>query len=80
VADGLDRGHTAAVETVTVQLIPKKLTLKVAPRLKGADVELECWGGARKADLVAKLLDREVEIVTLTQAAPEKEPAASKRG
>jgi exopolyphosphatase/guanosine-5'-triphosphate,3'-diphosphate pyrophosphatase len=80
VADGLDRGHTAAVETVTAEIAPKRLTLKVAPRLKGADVELECWGGLRKADVLAKLLDREVEIVTLAQAAAEKEPTASRRG
>jgi exopolyphosphatase/guanosine-5'-triphosphate,3'-diphosphate pyrophosphatase len=71
VADGLDRGHTAAVETVTAELTPKTLTLKVAPRLKGADVELECWGGSRKSDVLAKLLDRDVEIVTLASAPAE---------
>jgi exopolyphosphatase/guanosine-5'-triphosphate,3'-diphosphate pyrophosphatase len=62
VADGLDRGHTAAVETVTTELTPEALIVRIAPRLAGADLELECWGASRKADVLAKLLDRDVEI------------------
>ena len=30
---------------------------------KGADLGLECWGASRKADVLAKLLERDVEIV-----------------
>ena len=63
VADGLDRGHTAAVDTVTTELTRDALIVRIAPRLKGADLGLECWGAARKADVLAKLLRREVEIV-----------------
>ena len=63
VADGLDRGHTAAVETVATELGPSALTVRIAPRLKGADLGLECWGASRKADVLAKLLERDVEII-----------------
>ncbi|MGN6392041.1 MAG: Ppx/GppA phosphatase family protein [Gemmatimonadales bacterium] len=62
VADGLDRGHTAAVETVTTELTDRALVVRIAPRLQGADLGLECWGGSRKADVLAKLLRRDVEI------------------
>jgi len=63
VADGLDRGHTAAVETVAAELTPGALIVRIAPRLAGADLGLECWGASRKADVLAKLLKRDVEIV-----------------
>jgi exopolyphosphatase/guanosine-5'-triphosphate,3'-diphosphate pyrophosphatase len=63
VADGLDRGHTAAVETVATELTDEALVIRIAPRLKGADLDLECWGGSRKADVLAKLLGRDVKIV-----------------
>nr|MBA3495746.1 Ppx/GppA family phosphatase [Gemmatimonadales bacterium] len=63
VADGLDRGHTAAVETVTTELSRQVLTVRISPRLAGADLALECWGASRKADVLAKLLGREVAIV-----------------
>ena len=62
-ADGLDRGHTAAVETVATELTSDTVTVRIAPRLKGADLDLERWGGSRKADVLAKLLERDVEIV-----------------
>jgi len=63
VADGLDRGHTAAVESVTTELTPDALVVRIAPRLAGADLGLECWGASRKADVLAKLLGRDIEIV-----------------
>jgi exopolyphosphatase / guanosine-5'-triphosphate,3'-diphosphate pyrophosphatase len=64
VADGLDRGHTAAVETVSTELTPDTLMVRIAPRLAGADLGLECWGATRKADVLAKLLQRDVAITT----------------
>jgi exopolyphosphatase/guanosine-5'-triphosphate,3'-diphosphate pyrophosphatase len=64
VADGLDRGHTAAVETVSTELTPDNLIVRIAPRLAGADLGLECWGGSRKADVLAKMLQRDVIIST----------------
>jgi exopolyphosphatase / guanosine-5'-triphosphate,3'-diphosphate pyrophosphatase len=62
VADGLDRGHSAAVETVTTRLDPKALTLTVTPATKGTDLGLECWGASRKADVLAKLLQRDIVV------------------
>lgn len=63
VADGLDRGHTAAVNTLVTDLTRDALILRIAPRLKGADLGLEVWGATRKADVLAKLLKREIKIV-----------------
>ncbi|HXE58888.1 MAG TPA: Ppx/GppA phosphatase family protein [Gemmatimonadales bacterium] len=63
VAVGLDRGHTGAVDDVRVELDPARATLHLRPREPGADLSLEIWGGQEKADLLAKLLGREVVIV-----------------
>jgi exopolyphosphatase/guanosine-5'-triphosphate,3'-diphosphate pyrophosphatase len=63
VADGLDRGHTSAVERVTTRLTQDKLFIRAVPRLAGADLSLECWGAARKADVLEKALDRKVVVV-----------------
>jgi exopolyphosphatase/guanosine-5'-triphosphate,3'-diphosphate pyrophosphatase len=64
IADGLDRGHTAAVESLSTELSPKELVIRIAPRLAGADLGLECWGASRKADVLAKLLRRDVVITS----------------
>ena len=66
VADGLDRGHTAVVETLQSELTDDKLTVRVGPRLSNADLSLELWGATRKSDVLAKLLGRDVEVVTAT--------------
>jgi hypothetical protein len=63
VADGPTRGHTAAVNTLVTDLTDDALILRIAPRLKGADLGLEVWGATRKADVLAKALKREVKIV-----------------
>jgi exopolyphosphatase/guanosine-5'-triphosphate,3'-diphosphate pyrophosphatase len=62
VADGLDRGHSAAVDTVTARLEPKVLTLTVKAADAGTDLGLECWGASRKADVLAKLLQRDIVV------------------
>jgi exopolyphosphatase/guanosine-5'-triphosphate,3'-diphosphate pyrophosphatase len=62
VADGLDRGHSAAVETAASRLDAHALTLTVTPAAKGTDLGLECWGASRKADVLAKLLQRDIVI------------------
>jgi exopolyphosphatase/guanosine-5'-triphosphate,3'-diphosphate pyrophosphatase len=62
VADGLDRGHTSIVERVKTRLMEHRLSIRVVPKLGGADVSLECWGAERKADVLAALLDREVTV------------------
>jgi exopolyphosphatase/guanosine-5'-triphosphate,3'-diphosphate pyrophosphatase len=62
VADGLDRGHSASVKSVQVELAPEALRLRLTPEERGGDLGLECWGGSRKADVLSKLLRRDVEI------------------
>jgi exopolyphosphatase/guanosine-5'-triphosphate,3'-diphosphate pyrophosphatase len=63
-ADGLDRGHTAVVETVQSELTDDRLTVRVGPRLSNADLSLELWGASRKSDVLSKLLGRDVAVVT----------------
>jgi exopolyphosphatase/guanosine-5'-triphosphate,3'-diphosphate pyrophosphatase len=62
VADGLDRGHTAAVENLTTELTDEALTVRITPHKAKADLGLECWGASRKADVLARLLERDVVI------------------
>ncbi|HEU4827807.1 MAG TPA: Ppx/GppA phosphatase family protein [Gemmatimonadales bacterium] len=74
VADGLDRGHTAIIESLATTLTDERLVVSVVPRYAGADLALECWGASRKADVLAKVLGRDVEI--RTAAAPGVPPIA----
>jgi exopolyphosphatase / guanosine-5'-triphosphate,3'-diphosphate pyrophosphatase len=62
VADGLDRGHTAAVDRVTVSLEDGKCVIRAAPRLRDTDVSLEVWGAQRKSDVLARMLGCDVVI------------------
>ncbi|MGB7211121.1 MAG: Ppx/GppA phosphatase family protein [Gemmatimonadales bacterium] len=62
VADGLDRGHTSAVETIRTRLTSDSLSISVAPRLARADLGLEVWAAGRKSDVLAKVLKREVVV------------------
>ena len=63
IADGLDRGHTSAVERVTTRITSDKLTIRAVPKQRGADLELECWGATRKADVLEKVLGRDVAVL-----------------
>ncbi|MGH7594602.1 MAG: Ppx/GppA phosphatase family protein [Gemmatimonadales bacterium] len=74
VADGLDRGHTAAVDRVTVTLEDGRCMIRVSPRVKQADVSLEVWGAQRKSDVLARLLGCEVVV----EEGPGPEPASRK--
>ena len=62
IAEGLDRGHTAIVEKIIVEVCPTVLTIKVVPRFAGADLSLECWGAQEQADVLAKVMEREVLV------------------
>jgi len=62
VADGLDRGHAAAVERLSTRLTDDVLSIRVAPKDPGADLSLEIWGALRKADVLEKVLGRRVLI------------------
>ncbi|HEX6643752.1 MAG TPA: Ppx/GppA phosphatase family protein [Gemmatimonadales bacterium] len=77
VADGLDRGHTAIVESLTTTLTDTKLLIHVVPRYAGADLALECWGAARKADVLARVLGRDVEIRMAAEVPPRAPEAAT---
>ena len=63
VADGLDRGHTSAVERVTTRLTHGKLTIRAIPKHRGADLSLECWGAMRKGNVLAQELRRDVVVL-----------------
>lgn len=63
VADGLDRGHTSAVERVTTRITADKLTIRAIPKQRGADLSLECWGSTRKSNVLRKELGREVAVL-----------------
>ncbi|HEX7023530.1 MAG TPA: Ppx/GppA phosphatase family protein [Gemmatimonadales bacterium] len=63
IADGLDRGHTSAVERVSTRLTAERLSIRAVPKLRGADLSLECWGAAKKSDVLARVLGREVLVV-----------------
>jgi exopolyphosphatase/guanosine-5'-triphosphate,3'-diphosphate pyrophosphatase len=62
VAEGLDRGHSAIVEKLAVEVCPTLLTIKAIPRFAGADLSLECWDAMEQADVLAKVMGREVLI------------------
>jgi exopolyphosphatase/guanosine-5'-triphosphate,3'-diphosphate pyrophosphatase len=74
VACGLDRGHVSAVEAMRLRMMPDRLLIDVVPRLVTTDLKLELWGAQRKADLLGKLLGREVVVraapLAATKAAP----------
>ncbi len=63
VADGLDRGHTSAVERVTTRLTHGKLTIRAIPKHRGADLSLECWGATRKGNVLAAELRKDVVVL-----------------
>ena len=62
VADGLDRGHAAMVDHITTRLTKSQLSIKVAPRTGEADLALEVWSASRKADVLERVLGRQVVI------------------
>lgn len=66
IADGLDRGHTSAVERVTTRLTSERLSIRVVPKHRGDNLELECWGAARKSDVLVKLMRRKVVVAPAT--------------
>lgn len=62
VADGLDRGHAAAVGGVRVKLGKHRCKLVITAREPGADLSLERWGAESKQDVLETVLGCEVEI------------------
>jgi exopolyphosphatase/guanosine-5'-triphosphate,3'-diphosphate pyrophosphatase len=63
VADGLDRGHTAAVSDIRVRWLDRALRIIPVAR-DGASIRLELWGATKKAALLSEIAGVPVEIVT----------------
>jgi exopolyphosphatase/guanosine-5'-triphosphate,3'-diphosphate pyrophosphatase len=59
-ADGLDRGHSSAVEGIDVQIDDGRVEIEVR---SGGEVELELWGARRKRALFERLFGRRVDVV-----------------
>ncbi len=62
-ADGFDRGHIAAVDQLKPRRTARALRVHVSAVPKAKTLRLELWGGARKSELLAKLLDTPIEVV-----------------
>ena len=63
VADGLDRGHTAAVADVRIRWLERALRLIPVPAHDNASIRLEMWGATKKSDLLSQVAGVPVEIV-----------------
>lgn len=63
VADGFDRGHVGAVETLKVRWLDRAIRIAPVPSRADAPLRLEMWGAHRKSALLARVADRPVEIV-----------------
>lgn len=61
VADGMDRGHACAVDHLTVQVTSDQARIVAVP-VPGANLRLDVWGSARKAELLEAVLGVPVEI------------------
>ena len=62
VADGLDRGHTAAVADVRVRWLERALRLIPVPAHDDASIRLEMWGATKKSALLSEVAGIPVEI------------------
>jgi len=63
VADGFDRGHVGAVDTLKVRWLDRALRITAVPVRANAPLRLESWGAHRKSELLARVVGRPVEIV-----------------
>jgi exopolyphosphatase/guanosine-5'-triphosphate,3'-diphosphate pyrophosphatase len=63
IADGFDRGHTGAVQTLRVRWLRRAIRITPAASDPRASLRLECWGAHRKSALLATLARVPVEIV-----------------
>lgn len=63
IADGLDRGHAAAVERVRVRWLERAVRITPLAAQDARSLPLELWGAARKARLLERVAGVPVEIV-----------------
>ncbi len=64
VADGFDRGHVCAVETVKVRWMKRAIRVTPVAARGAGPLRLELWGAHRKSQLLATLAGVPVEIVS----------------
>ncbi|MFN8979209.1 MAG: HD domain-containing protein, partial [Gemmatimonadaceae bacterium] len=62
-ADGMDRGHVAAVGSLSVKWTSDSLRVLVQEAEGATSVRLECWGASRKRHLLEAVLGRPVVVV-----------------
>jgi exopolyphosphatase/guanosine-5'-triphosphate,3'-diphosphate pyrophosphatase len=79
VADGLDRGHIAAVDRVKVRWLDRALRITTVANKHAQSLRLDLWGASRKAELLSKVVGVPVEIVAPdgTVVAPNVDEAAA---
>jgi hypothetical protein len=63
VADGFDRGHVGGVERIDVGWAKGVLRLTPVAAPLAPSLRLELWGASRKCGLLARVVERPVEIV-----------------
>ena len=62
-ADGMDRGHVAAVGELHVKVTDDAVRVSVAEAAGATSVRLECWGASRKRQLLEEVLGRPIIVV-----------------
>lgn len=63
IADGLDRGHMAAVADIRVRWMPRAIRITPIPRSARDPLRLELWGAHHKSELLAEISGVPVEII-----------------
>jgi exopolyphosphatase / guanosine-5'-triphosphate,3'-diphosphate pyrophosphatase len=63
VADGFDRGHVGAVDTLKVRWMQRAIRITPVPARGASPLRLELWGAHRKSQLLAEIAGVPVEIV-----------------
>ena len=64
VADGFDRGHVCAVDTLKVRWMQRAIRITPVPARGANPLRLELWGAHRKSQLLAAIAGVPVEIVS----------------
>jgi exopolyphosphatase/guanosine-5'-triphosphate,3'-diphosphate pyrophosphatase len=62
-ADGMDRGHVAAVDSVSVKWSSDIVRVALHEVEGATNVRLECWGASRKRQLLEEVLNRQIVVV-----------------
>jgi exopolyphosphatase/guanosine-5'-triphosphate,3'-diphosphate pyrophosphatase len=62
-ADGMDRGHVAAVGTMSVKWTADGVRVHVREAEGATNVRLECWGASRKRHLLEAVLGRPIVVI-----------------